>query len=198
MLIISSHSPSWEYKTRSRYIVKPNLVHEVDIHNIFSVGKSKIFSYSFRWATTSSFQLVIEWLILFQLAHLPKFFFRWTSTTSFAPALASKRWSFPEIVSPWPTSGRFRVEEKPFQVLQRSRRKISTWFGVSLQSFWIGSTRWSLTHAHAQDCAHAHVHNYILAPSPADKILQGVRASGGEHCKLPMQLHRPQCLRSFC
>ena len=40
MLIISSHSPSWEYKTRSRYIVKPNLVHEVDIHNIFSVGKS--------------------------------------------------------------------------------------------------------------------------------------------------------------
>jgi len=26
--------PGWEYKTRSRYIVKPSFVHEVDIHNV--------------------------------------------------------------------------------------------------------------------------------------------------------------------
>ena len=40
MLIISLYRPGWEYKTRSRYIVKPSLVHEVDIHNLVSTLSS--------------------------------------------------------------------------------------------------------------------------------------------------------------
>ena len=31
---INDPRPSWEYKTRSRYIVKPELVQELDIHQV--------------------------------------------------------------------------------------------------------------------------------------------------------------------
>ena len=99
------HRPDWKYKTRSRYIVKPSLVHEVDVHNVLSHCKT---------------------------------FSRWTSTMLLALLPASKRWSFLVTESLWHTSG-LRVEL--FQAWRRSRRKISTWFEVSLQSFWIGSTR---------------------------------------------------------
>ena len=80
---------------------------------------------------------------------------RLTSTTLFALPPGSTQWSFLETVSLWPTSGRSRIGGRLFQAWRRSRRKISTWSEVSLQSFWIGSTR-------SSSIGHYHSHFLLL------------------------------------
>ena len=66
---------------------------------------------------------------------------RWTSTMWFGPPPGSKQWCFLGTTLPWLTSGLLRVERSFSEGCQRSRRKISAWWGLSLQSSWIGLTR---------------------------------------------------------
>ena len=83
------------------------------------------------------------------------FFSRSTSTTSFALPPASKRWSFLGTKSLLHTSGRSRTGRRLSQAWCRSRRRTSTWFEVSLQRFWIGSTR-------SSSIGHYHSHFLLL------------------------------------